>query len=158
MPTPPLARSTSADRPAAPDTAPLPFYLLLPPSSEETKSDSLYPGGCAPRDNAPHIAATLAAMNAPQTESASTNIPLSPISPSAPQTNSSSGSSLASESFGYFPIRSVHEMTHRTSYRGHATGSSSLSEIPSPPWLHFVLAVPSTPGPGRESFLPSSFL
>ena len=71
-PTPPLARSTSADRPAAPDTAPLPFYLLLLPSSEETKSDSLCPGGCAPRDNAPHIAATLAAVNAPQTESAST--------------------------------------------------------------------------------------
>jgi hypothetical protein len=73
-PTPPLARSTSADRPAAPDTAPLPFYLLLLPSPEETKSDSLCPGGCAPRDNAPHIAATLAAMNAPQTESASTDI------------------------------------------------------------------------------------
>jgi len=48
--TPALARSTSADRPAAPDTAPLPFYLLLLPSSEETKSDSLCPGGCAPRD------------------------------------------------------------------------------------------------------------
>jgi hypothetical protein len=42
MLTPPLARSTSADRPAAPDTAPLPFYLLLLPFSEETKSDSLY--------------------------------------------------------------------------------------------------------------------
>ena len=48
--TPALARSTSADRPAAPDTAPLPFYFLLLPSSEETKSDSLCPGGCAPRD------------------------------------------------------------------------------------------------------------
>ena len=48
--TPALARSTSADRPAAPDTAPLPFYLLLLPSSAETKSDSLCPGGCAPRD------------------------------------------------------------------------------------------------------------
>ena len=46
--TPALARSSSADRPAAPDTAPLPFYLLLLPSSEETKSDSLCPGGCAP--------------------------------------------------------------------------------------------------------------
>src|SRR4029077_19257780 len=97
-PTPPLARSTSADHLVAPDTAPLPSYFLLLPSSEETKSDSLCPGGCAPRDNAPHIAATLAAMNAPQTESASTGIPLSPISPSAPQTNSSWGSSLAGES------------------------------------------------------------
>src|SRR5260370_41702425 len=70
------ARSTSADRPAAPDTAPLPFYLLLLPSSQEAKSDSLCPGGCAPRGNAPHIAATLAAVNAPQTESAATGIPL----------------------------------------------------------------------------------
>jgi hypothetical protein len=36
---------TSADLPAASDTAPLPFYLLLLPSSEETESDSLCPGG-----------------------------------------------------------------------------------------------------------------
>ena len=35
-------------------------------------------------------------------------------------------------------------------------GIGSLSEIPTPPWLHFVLAVPSTHGPGRASFLPSS--
>src|SRR5271169_1530646 len=34
-------------------------------------------------------------------------------------------------------------MTHRTSYRGHATGIGSLSRIPIPPWLHFVLAAPS---------------
>jgi hypothetical protein len=27
---------------------------------------------------------------------------------------------------------------HRTSHRRHATGSGSLSEIPTPPWLHFV--------------------
>jgi hypothetical protein len=45
---------------------------------------------------------------------------------------SSSGSSLAGESFPRSPIRSVHEMTHRTSYRGHATGIGSLSGILSP--------------------------
>src|SRR5208283_2453389 len=33
-PTPPLSRRTSAGRPAAPDTAPLPFYFLLLPSPE----------------------------------------------------------------------------------------------------------------------------
>ena len=43
-----LAHSASADRPAAPDTAPLPVYFLLLSSPEETKSDSLCPGGCAP--------------------------------------------------------------------------------------------------------------
>ena len=41
--------------------------------------------------------------------------------------------------------RSVLEMRHRTSYPGHATGSGSLSEIPTPPWLHFVLAVGAPP-------------
>ena len=60
-PTPPLAHSTSADRPAAPDTAPLPVYLLLLPSAQETKSDSLYRGGCAPHGNAQCIAAKLVA-------------------------------------------------------------------------------------------------
>jgi hypothetical protein len=35
-PTPPPVRSTSADRPATPDTAPLPFYFLPLPSPEET--------------------------------------------------------------------------------------------------------------------------
>jgi hypothetical protein len=35
-PTPPPVRSTSADHPAAPDTAPLPFYFLPLPSPEET--------------------------------------------------------------------------------------------------------------------------
>jgi hypothetical protein len=94
--------------------------------------------------NAPHIAATPAAANLPQTESASTGTPLSPISPSAPHTSSNLGSSLAGESSPRSPIRSVHEMTHRTSYRGHATGIGSLSGIPTPPWSHFVLAAPST--------------
>ena len=60
-PTPPRARSTSADRPVAPDTAPMPFYLFPLPSSEETKSDSLCPGGCAPNGNARGIAAKLVA-------------------------------------------------------------------------------------------------
>ena len=43
-----FATGLTADRPAALDTAPLPFYFLLLRSAEGTKSDSLYPGGGAP--------------------------------------------------------------------------------------------------------------
>jgi hypothetical protein len=71
----PLSRNTSAGRPVAPDTAPLPLSFL-PPFERETISDSPCPGGCAPRGNAPHIAAALAAEKTPQTESVSTGIPL----------------------------------------------------------------------------------
>src|SRR3984893_3328130 len=69
----PLSRNTSAGRPVAPDTAPLPLSFL-PPFGRETISPC--PGGCAPRGNAPHIAAALAAAKTPQTESVSTGIPL----------------------------------------------------------------------------------
>lgn len=34
--------------------------------------------------------------------------------------------------------------------------TGSLSEFPTRPWWHLVLAVPSTLGPDRASFLPSS--
>src|SRR5580700_426303 len=44
----PLSRNTSAGRPVAPDTAPLPLSFL-PPFGRETISDSPCPGGCAPR-------------------------------------------------------------------------------------------------------------
>ena len=51
---------------------------------------------------------------------------------------------------------SISSRNDRTSYSGHPTGSGSFSEFPTPPWLHFVLAVPSTLGPGKASFRPSS--
>src|ERR1700730_4959203 len=50
--TPPLSRNTSAGRPVAPDTAPLPLSFL-PPFGRVTISDSPCPGGFAPRGNAP---------------------------------------------------------------------------------------------------------
>ena len=98
--------------------------------------------------NAANIAARLAAATILQTGSTSTGIPPSPISPSVLHTSSNSGFLLANEAASRFPIRSVHERIHRTSYLGHAANSDSLSGIPTAPWSGFGPAAPSTPGPG----------
>src|SRR5258708_33380742 len=78
MPLP--SRSTSAGRPVVLDTALLPCSFL-PPSAQETRSDSLCPDGCAPHGNVRYIAATLAAAKILQTGSASTDTLLGPTHP-----------------------------------------------------------------------------
>src|SRR5258708_1732131 len=71
MPLP--SRSTSAGPPVVLDTSLLPCSSL-PPTAKETRSDCLYPDGCAPRGNVRCIAATLAAGTILQRGSVSTDI------------------------------------------------------------------------------------
>src|SRR5258706_13669379 len=100
MPLP--SRSTSAGRPVVLDTALLPCSFL-PPSAQETRSDSLCPDGCAPHGNVRYIAATLAAAKILQSGSASTDTLLGPTSPSVPRASSDSGFLLAIEADSHFP-------------------------------------------------------
>src|ERR1019366_6549972 len=105
MPLP--AHSTSADHPVVPCNAPFRSSRWPLDSARGTAAGSACPGDCAPRGNGPRIAAGLGAAASPQTRSASTGIPVSPISPSVPHRRSNSDSWLVGAWFSPFQPRSV---------------------------------------------------
>ncbi len=150
MPLP--SRSTLAGPPVVLDTALLPCSFL-PPAAKETRPDCLCPDGCAPHGNVRYIAARLAAATILQTGSASTDILLLPTSPSVLRTNSNSGS-LRANRFHAPRFDQLAKRCTKTSYRGHGADIGSLSRIPIPRWLRFVLAAPSTSGLDTASSLP----
>src|SRR5664279_1980469 len=105
MPLP--AHSTSADHRVVPCNAQFRCARSPLDSARGTGAGSACPGDCAPRGNGPRIAAGLGAAASPRTRSASTGIPVSPISPSVPHRRSNSDSWLVGAWFSPFQPRST---------------------------------------------------